>query len=93
MNEQKGNKALIGAGVAACAVCCAGPILAVLAAIGVSTAVGYVLFGAGAVLVGAGIAAFVLLRRRRRAHTSQTAMARASRIVLSVAEARSVSEV
>lgn len=67
MNAQKGNKTLIGAGVAACAVCCAGPILAVLAAIGVSTAAGYMLFGSAAVLLGAAITAFLLWRRRRSA--------------------------
>lgn len=66
MSSKKSNAPLIGAGVAACAVCCAGPILAVLAAIGVSTGVGYALFGVGALAVGAAITAFVVLPRRRR---------------------------
>lgn len=66
MNGGKGNGALIGVGVAACAVCCAGPILAVLAAIGVSTGVGYALFGVVALVVGVAVAALVVMRRRRR---------------------------
>ncbi len=67
MNEKKVNVAMIGAGVVACAVCCAGPIIAVLAAIGVGTAAGYALFGAGALVVGVVVAAFLVLRRRSRA--------------------------
>ena len=67
MNEKKVNVAIIGAGVAACAVCCAVPIVAVLAAIGIGTAAGYALFGAAALVVGAAVAAFVVLRRGRRA--------------------------
>lgn len=66
MSEKQANGALIGVGVAACAVCCVGPILGVLAAIGISTGVGYSLFGFGALLVGAAVVAFVVLRRRRR---------------------------
>jgi hypothetical protein len=66
MNDTKANGAMIGVGVVACAACCVGPILGVLAAVGVSTAVGYLLFGLGAVIVGAAIAAFVIVRRRRR---------------------------
>lgn len=60
---------MIRAGVAACAVCCAGPIVRVLAAIGLGTAAGLALFGAIAFLVGAAAFAFVLVRRRRRAAT------------------------
>ena len=66
MSGEKANKAIVGVGVAACAVCCAGPILAVLAAVGVSTGVGYAYFGLAAVIVGAAVAVLVLLRRRRR---------------------------
>lgn len=53
--------------MAACAVCCAGPILAVLAAIGLGTAAGFALFGVGAIVVGALLVAVVLVRGRRRA--------------------------
>ena len=66
MNEKKANVPMISVGVAACAVCCAGPIIGVLAAIGIGTAAGYALFGAAALAIGAAVAAFVVLRRRAR---------------------------
>lgn len=65
--KRKENAAIVGVGVAACAVCCAGPILAVLAAIGLGTAAGFALFGTVAVVIGAVLIAFVVVRRRRRA--------------------------
>jgi Na+/melibiose symporter-like transporter len=65
--KKKENAAIVGVGVAACAVCCAGPILAVLAAIGLGTAAGFALFGTLAVVIGALLIAFVVVRRRRRA--------------------------
>lgn len=67
MSAKRENAVVIGVGVAACAVCCAGPILGVLAAIGVGTAAGFALFGTIAILIGAAAASFVLVRRRRRA--------------------------
>lgn len=67
MSAKKENTAIIGVGVAACVVCCAGPILGVLAAIGLGTAAGFALFGTIAILVGAAPIAFVVVRRRRRA--------------------------
>lgn len=67
MSGNKERAALVGVGVAACAVCCAGPILGFLAAIGLGTALGVAVFGVGALVVGAAIAAFVIVRRRRRA--------------------------
>ncbi len=73
MNAKKENATIIGVGVAACAVCCAGPILGVLAAIGLGTAAGIALFGTIALLVGAATAMHVLGRRRRRAATCQPA--------------------
>ena len=66
MSAKKENATIIGVGVAACAVCCAGPILGVLAAIGLGTAAGFALFGTLAIVLGASLAAFVLVRRRRR---------------------------
>ncbi len=69
MSAKKENATIIGVGVAACAVCCAGPILGVLAAIGLGTAAGFALFGAIAIVIGAAVIAFVLVRRRRRAAT------------------------
>ncbi len=67
MSAKEENATIIGVGVAACAVCCAGPILAVLAAIGLGTAAGFALFGSLSLLVGAVV--LVLARRRRRAVT------------------------
>lgn len=69
MSAKKENAAILGVGVAACAACCAGPILGVLAAIGLGTAAGAALFGAAALLIGALAAGFVMFRRRRRATT------------------------
>jgi hypothetical protein len=66
MSGNRQGTALVGAGVAACAVCCAGPILGFLAAIGIGTAAGAMMFGVGALVIGAGVAALVIVRRRRR---------------------------
>lgn len=66
MSAKSENAAIVGVGVAACAVCCAGPILGVLAAIGVTTAVGFAALGLVALLVGALAVALVVVRRRRR---------------------------
>lgn len=65
--KKKENAAIVGVGVAACAVCCAGPILGVLAAIGLGTAAGFALFGTAAIVIGAALIAIVVARRRRRA--------------------------
>ena len=67
MSAKKENAAIVGVGVTACAVCCAGPILGVLAAIGLGTAAGFALFGTLAFVIGAVMVAFVLMRRRQRA--------------------------
>lgn len=67
MSAKKENATIIGVGLAACAVCCAGPILGVLAAIGLGTAAGFALFGALAIVIGGAVLAAVLVRRRRRA--------------------------
>ena len=59
----------VGIGVAACAACCAGPILGVLGAIGLGTTVGVLLFGvAGLAIAAIGLA--VLVHRRRRTSTA-----------------------
>jgi mercuric ion transport protein len=58
--------AVVGA-AAVCGACCAGPILGLLAAIGLGTALGLATYAVlGLVVAVAGIAA-VLVRRRRRA--------------------------
>lgn len=66
MSAKRENAAILGAGVAACAVCCAGPILGVLTAIGLGTAAGVALLGAIALLAGALTITVVVVRRRRR---------------------------
>ena len=66
MSSRKEGAALVGAGVAACAVCCAGSIGGILAAIGLGTAVGVSLYGAAALAVGAILVVIVVVRRRRR---------------------------
>jgi hypothetical protein len=68
MSANKENANIVGVGVAACAMCCAGPILGVLAAIGLGTAAGFLLIGAVALLIGASAIAAVLVRRRHRAN-------------------------
>ena len=75
MSAKKDSATIVGVGVAACAACCAGPIIGVLAAIGLGTAAGFALFGIFAVLVGAAAVAFVLVRRRRRARACTPARA------------------
>ena len=49
------NAALVGAGVAACAVCCAGPILGFVAALGAGAIAGTLLFGLAGLLIAAGL--------------------------------------
>ena len=66
MSSKKQDLALVGAGAAACAVCCAVPILGFLAAIGLGTVVGLTVFGAiGFVVAAVGTIAVVRLHRRR----------------------------
>jgi Ca2+/Na+ antiporter len=62
----KADAALIGAGAAACAVCCTGPILGFMAAIGLGAIAGTLLFGVAALAVTAVAGALLLVRRRRR---------------------------
>ena len=71
MSTKKQDLTLVGAGVAACAVCCAGPIFGFLAAIGLGTAIGAALYGSIAVVIGAAVL-LVLMRRRRRANECAT---------------------
>jgi len=72
MSSRNGSRregaAVVGVGVAACAVCCAAPIGGFLAAIGLGTAVGIAVFGTIALVLGL-LAVLVLLVRRRRAST------------------------
>jgi hypothetical protein len=65
VSARRENGAIVGVGITACAVCCAGPVLGVLAAIGVGTAADVALFGAMAIVIGAVAAGIVRVRRRR----------------------------
>ena len=64
MSERRQTIALVGVGAAACAACCAGPILGVLAAIGLGTAIGAVFFGVAAIAIGGLVAAAFVAHRR-----------------------------
>lgn len=72
MSSKKQDIALVGAGAAACAVCCAGPILGFLAAVGLGTVIGIAVFGAIGLVVAAVVTIAVLRRRRRRATACTT---------------------
>ena len=57
---------MVGIGAAACAVCCAGPVIAFLGGLSVAGVLGSVLVGvAGSVLAAVAGAAWLVLRRRR----------------------------
>lgn len=66
MSANKDEAAIVGVGAAACAACCAGPILGFLAAIGLGTAVGFAIFGVAAIVIGAAVTLLLVRRRRRR---------------------------
>ena len=65
MTVKRDSATIVGIGAAACAVCCAGPIVGFLAAIGLGTVAGVAAFGLITVVVGAGVAILVIVRRRR----------------------------
>ena len=69
MSSKKQDLVLVGAGVAACAVCCAAPILGFFAAIGLGTVLGVAVFGVVGLFIAA-IGIIVLMQRRRRHATS-----------------------
>jgi len=69
MSDRKDGAAtagVVGVGVAACAVCRAGPILGFLAAVGIGTLVGFALFGVVGVVTAAVIGVVLHRRRQRR---------------------------
>lgn len=76
-DEQRSRKkpfGVLGVGAAACAACCAGPILAFLAAAGMFTAAGVALFGVfGLVVLVPAVAWHLRRRRRTTACTAPTA--------------------
>jgi hypothetical protein len=70
--SKRSTVGFVGAGILACAACCAGPLLAIVGGVGIASAVGAVwvpvLAGVAAV---AAIAVTVLLVRRHRATTCE----------------------
>jgi hypothetical protein len=56
---------VLGAGAAACAACCAGPVLGFLAATGIASVLGAVVFGVVGLAVVLAVAAVFWQRRRR----------------------------
>jgi hypothetical protein len=63
----KSSLGVLGVGAAACAACCAGPIVGFLAATGIASVLGAVVFGAVGLLIVLAVAAVVYQRRRRKA--------------------------
>ena len=61
------DRLLLGAGAVACAVCCAGPLLAFLGIAGAAATVGTFVFAGGAFAVVVGLASLVVVLQRRRA--------------------------
>lgn len=61
---------LAGVGAVACVACCAGPLVGLLAALGIATVLGYVFFGLVAIAVGTASVALVLRARAKRRVTS-----------------------
>jgi hypothetical protein len=71
----KAGLGVLGVGAAACAACCAGPIVGFLAATGIASALGAVAFGAAGLLVVLAVAAVLWHRRRRHARACATTAA------------------
>jgi hypothetical protein len=70
VKENKRDAATVaGVGAVACAACCAGPILGVVASLGLGAVAGTLAVGALGLAVAAAVA-FVVLRRRRAASGS-----------------------
>ena len=63
----KAGLGVLGVGAAACAACCAGPILGFVAATGIASALGAVAFGVVGLVAVLAVAGVLLRRRRRKA--------------------------
>jgi ethanolamine transporter EutH len=63
----KASLGVLGVGAAACAACCAGPILGFVAATGIASVLGAVVFGVVGLVVVLAVAAVLYQRRRGRA--------------------------
>lgn len=72
MNEtNKGAMSVVGVGAAACAACCAVPIMGVIAAAGLATAVAYAAVGAFALAIVVPVLVWAI-RKRRAAEACST---------------------
>ena len=60
---------LLGIGAAACAACCAGPIIGVLAAAGLLTVAAYIVTGLAGLAIAVPLATLAIRRRGRRCRT------------------------
>jgi mercuric ion transport protein len=89
MSGRRDAAAVVGIGAAACAVCCAGPILGVLAAVGLGTAAGLAIFGTAAVVIGIAVIGFVVVRRRRRSAGCGRAASTTAQVELGTTPVRS----
>jgi hypothetical protein len=79
-SNAKTGLGVVGAGAAACAVCCAGPILGFLAATGIASALGAVVFGVVGLAVVLAVAGVLWQRRRRRQRCAPVASAEPIRV-------------
>jgi hypothetical protein len=66
-SNPKAGLGVLGVGAAACAACCAGPILGFVAATGIASVLGAVVFGVAGLAVVLAVAAVLYRRRRRKA--------------------------
>jgi ethanolamine transporter EutH len=69
----KAGLGVLGVGAAACAACCAGPVLGFFTATGIASVLGAVIFGLVGLIVVLAVAAVLYRRRRRRAQHSTPA--------------------
>jgi len=66
-DEAKKGAGILGLGAAACAACCAGPILGVIAAAGLLTTAAYIAVGAIGLAIAIPVAVWTVRRKRIRA--------------------------
>jgi mercuric ion transport protein len=71
--SSKAGLGVLGAGAAACAACCAGPVLGFLAATGMASVLGLVAFGLTGLILVLAVAAVLSQRRRRHARRCDAA--------------------
>jgi len=83
-SSPKSRLGLVGAGAAACAVCCTGPILGFVTAVGAASLLGLVVFGVLGFAVVTAVGAVLWQRRRRRryppAHNTALSAARLEQV-------------